>query len=308
MTKNLFTTPVLFCIFNRLDTAKQVFSLIQKIKPEHLYIASDGPRKNQVKDEMIKVQAVRDYVLNNIDWPCKVKTLFREENLGCNTAITGAITWFFQQEEQGIILEDDCLPTLSFFTYCEELLDKYKDDKNIYHIAGYTPIEDEKIFTESDYGFACVANVWGWATWRRAWQCYSAEITNRAVLHQKLTKIFSRRLPRMYFEYIMRKNYITWDYLWTFSVIRNDAICITPYKNMVLNIGMNGSATHDAGIDDTNKNSYELTFPLRHPKWNGMEWNADLNNELAAGAKHILRRTISKSLSKTWKLLSRELK
>lgn len=111
---NNFNTPVLFLIFNRLDTTKQVFSVIQKVKPKKLYIASDGPRNSRGGEKEI-VNSVREYVLDNINWDCEIKTLFRDENLGCKNAVSSAITWFFQNEEQGIILEDDCLPDLSFF-------------------------------------------------------------------------------------------------------------------------------------------------------------------------------------------------
>ena len=116
-------TAVLFLVFNRLDTSKQVFQAISQAKPPRLYVAADGARVSK-EGESEKVQAVRDYIMQNIDWKCEVKTLFRDENLGCKYAVSGAITWFFQNEEQGIILEDDCLPNQSFFWFCEELLER----------------------------------------------------------------------------------------------------------------------------------------------------------------------------------------
>src|SRR6056297_619848 len=123
-----FETPVLFLIFNRLDTTKQVFEEIRKAKPKQLFIAADGPRTKQEKE---KTDAVRKYVLDNIGWKCSVKKLFRNKNLGCKYAVSGAIDWFFENVEQGIILEDDCLPSQSFFRFCEELLEKYKDDERV---------------------------------------------------------------------------------------------------------------------------------------------------------------------------------
>jgi hypothetical protein len=129
-------TAVLFLVFNRLDVTKQVFQAIRQAKPPRLYIAADGARKNK-EGEAAKVIAVRDHVLESIDWDCEVKTLFREENLGCKYAVSGAIDWFFEQEEMGIILEDDCLPSQSFFWFCEELLLRYKGDMRVGHIAGY---------------------------------------------------------------------------------------------------------------------------------------------------------------------------
>ena len=120
-------TAVLFLVFNRLDTTKQVFEAIQQAKPPRLYVAADGARELKEGEAEI-VKAVREFVIQNIDWECEVKTLFREQNHGCKMAVSGAIDWFFANEEKGIILEDDCLPSQSFFWFCEELLYKYKDD------------------------------------------------------------------------------------------------------------------------------------------------------------------------------------
>ena len=126
-------TAVLFLVFNRPDTTRQVFEAIRKAKPPRLYVAADGPREDHPGEDE-KVREIRDYVMNNIDWDCEIKTLFRDKNLGCKYAVSGAITWFFENEEMGIILEDDCLPSQSFFWYCEELLKKYKDIDTIMHI------------------------------------------------------------------------------------------------------------------------------------------------------------------------------
>ena len=144
-------TAVLFLIFNRLDTTKQVFEEIRKAKPPRLYIAADGPRENK-EGEKEKVGAVRKYVLENIDWNCEVKTLFRDKNLGCGKAVSQAITWFFENEEMGIILEDDCLPSQSFFWFCEKLLKKYNKEKRIMLITGTSYLFNE-IERKEDYFF-----------------------------------------------------------------------------------------------------------------------------------------------------------
>lgn len=125
------TIPVLFLVFNRIDTTKQVFGAIRDAKPPRLYIAADGARAD-MEGEYEKTEIVRNYVLENIDWKCDVKTLFRKSNLGCKYAVSDAISWFFAQEEMGIILEDDCLPNLSFFWYCENLLLRYRDESGAY--------------------------------------------------------------------------------------------------------------------------------------------------------------------------------
>ncbi len=128
-------TPILFLTFNRLEETKQVFNEIKKYGPSKLYLASDGPRKNKEGEREI-VKKIREYILDNITWPCKVKILFRHKNLGCKYAVSSAIDWFFKNERRGIILEDDCLPSQSFFRFCEEMLTKYKNDREIMQISG----------------------------------------------------------------------------------------------------------------------------------------------------------------------------
>jgi len=128
-------TPVLFIIFNRLATTKRVFGAIRQAKPERLFIAADGPR-HRCSGEEQKVRAVRDYVLGHIDWECQVKTLFSDKNLGCQKGPVTAIDWFFENESEGIILEDDCVPDPSFFRYAEEMLDRYRDDERVMVISG----------------------------------------------------------------------------------------------------------------------------------------------------------------------------
>ena len=129
-----YSTPILFLIFNRPDTTRIVFNRIREIRPERLYVAADAPREGRAKEIVLCEEARR--IIDDVDWPCEVKTLFRDRNLGCKQAISSALTWFFEQEERGVILEDDCLPDLSFFPFCEELLERYKDDERIGHIGG----------------------------------------------------------------------------------------------------------------------------------------------------------------------------
>ena len=167
-------TAVLFLVFNRLDTTRRVFEAIRKAQPPRLYIAADGARVGK-HGEAEKVQAVRDYTMKNIDWKCEVKTLFRDQNLGCKYAVSGGISWFFEQEEQGIILEDDCLPSQSFFWFCEELLERYADDEQIFIITGYN--KQQRWHPEIyDYFFSNFGGIWGWASWRRAWAHFDGDM------------------------------------------------------------------------------------------------------------------------------------
>src|SRR3990170_8789823 len=165
-------TAVLFLIFNRPDTAEQVMKVLQLAKPSKFYISADGPRSH-VKGEAELCIQTREAVLNLINWDCKVFTLFKDTNLGCAKAVAGAIDWFFSTEEMGVVLEDDCLPDPSFFSFCYTLLDHYKDDNRIMHISGFNDQPIHKL--DSTYYFSNYPRIWGWATWRRAWKFYEIE-------------------------------------------------------------------------------------------------------------------------------------
>jgi len=165
-------TAILFLIFNRPETASQVFKKIRLARPPRLYVACDGPRNNHSTDiEMVRL--TRDLV-TKVDWPCNIKTLFRDHNLGCKKAVSSAIDWFFEKEEQGIILEDDCVPHLDFFNFCEKLLNYYKNDKRVFTITGVN-FQNEKWRGEASYYFSKFNHCWGWATWKRSWSFYQGE-------------------------------------------------------------------------------------------------------------------------------------
>lgn len=256
-------TPVLFLIFNRLETTKKILEEIKKAKPKQLFIAADGPRNI---DEKKKTDAIRKYVLKNVDWRCDVKTLFREKNLGCKYAVSSAITWYFENVEEGIILEDDCLPSQSFFRFCQEMLEKYKDNQKVMHVSG-TNIEGTSKIKE-DYFFSDTFNVWGWATWRRAWKNYDVEMKSwkkswlKALSRRKTGIINMLRYLRI--NWLTYKGGIdTWDYQWDFSCLINDGVSIVPKKNLISNIGV-GGGTHNTNYNDSKKIiSNELTFPIK---------------------------------------------
>lgn len=267
---NNFNTPILFLVFNRLDTTKQVFSAIQKAKPKKLYIASDGPRNNKEGEREI-VESVRDYVLSNIDWECEIRTLFRENNLGCKVAVSSAIDWFFENEEEGIIIEDDCLPDLSFFQFCQELLEKYRNDERVAIISGNN-FNDKKI-GEADYYFKRIPHIWGWATWKRVWDKYDVNMSQYVEFkkNNKIKEIWSNKKVQRYWNYIFSEvlngSIDTWDYQLTFCCFNNNLLNICPNKNLVKNIGFNNNATNTflkiKGINDLEFNS--ISFLLRHP-------------------------------------------
>lgn len=279
MPPSLLNTAVLFLVFNRLDTTKQVLEAIREAKPPRLYIAADGARSSHEGEDK-KVQAVRDYIMSKIDWECEVNTLFREQNLGCKIAVSGAIDWFFENEEMGIILEDDCLPSQSFFWYCEELLNKYKDSEDIYLISG-DGRATKKFPLEEDYAFIKYATIWGWASWKSKWEKYDVEMKTWPYNSKPLIKRISnikgtQRYWFNSFSAVYDNKIDTWDYQFSYLLLSDNAKCIVPKYNLIKNIGFGEDATHTYDINSTNANqeTFEITFALRHPK------NTDFNEKL----------------------------
>jgi len=267
--------PILLITFNRLDTVKKVFETIAQVSPTRLYISSDGPRHGNL-DDPDSIHAVRNYLNSSITWDCEVKTLFHSENLGCGIAPAQAITWFFEHEPMGIILEDDCLPSLSFFSYCQDLLHRYENDERIFCISGHNPLGITKTKNNSSYYFTRVPHIWGWATWRRAWEKFSFKINNYDSF--KKNKVLSQIFPCWHnvqnfwidtFDKISKKtdSIDFWDYQWTYANFSNDSICIVPSRNMISNIGFDNNYTHtnDPSSFFNNQERYEINSII-HPK------------------------------------------
>jgi len=260
-------TAVLFLVFNRPDTTAQVFEAIRKAKPPRLYVAADGPREGRA-GEADRVAKVRE-IATAVDWPCEVKTLFREENLGCKYAVSGAITWFFEHEEQGIILEDDCLPSLSFFWFCEELLYEYKDDETVGQICGR--LEDINLLnfsTDHDYFLTSRGFIWGWATWKRSAIGFEVDWINEDRLWKLIYRIW--KSTDSYIEKSYRllnvlqvkcKAVCSWAYPWNIRQLIMGRKCILPTVNLVSNIGSGECATHTVGLID-NLPLMDISFPL----------------------------------------------
>jgi hypothetical protein len=263
-------TPVLYLVFNRLDTVKKTFPEIQKAKPKQLFIASDGPRKEKNGEKKI-VEEVRRYILSNIDWKCEVKTLFRKENLGCKYAVSGAIDWFFKNVEQGIILEDDCLPNQSFFRFCEEMLDKYKNEKKVMMVSGNNFIEEKTKNLKESYYFSRNAHIWGWATWKRAWKKYKVDLTKEEIAKIKNFKInfIEKYQLKKVIKYHKEKN-ATWDHQWQFALSHFNRLCIIPKINLVKNIGFEGEYTNTKPnkFDKRyfSREALEMQFPMKETK------------------------------------------
>jgi hypothetical protein len=265
-----FSTPILFLIFNRPEITQRVFEEIRMQKPKYLYVAADGARPHVVED-VEKCKATRALVIDGIDWDCEVKTLFRNENLGCGSAVSEAITWFFENVEQGIILEDDCLPHPSFFGYCEIVLERYKEDERVYGITGDN-FQNGIVRGNSSYYFSRYFHIWGWASWRRAWihYDYGLEQLEDFEKNKIITKIDKRKIFKSYwisiFEKTANKEIDTWDYQLQFSLWSSDGLIVTPNVNLISNIGFGEEATHTTGSSPLAKMDTKDIEKLVHPK------------------------------------------
>ena len=246
-------SPVLFVIFLREDTTRKVFERIREAKPPRLYVAADGPRPGR-PDDIEKCKATRS-IINEVDWDCEVKTLFREKNLGCGKGVSSAITWFFENEEQGIILEDDILPNKEFFQFCDEMLDLYKNDERIQLVAGYNAFFDGY---EAPYSYymSKFLPIWGWASWRRVWNTYNLDAAkiDKVEFLSKLKTRYSKPVYRHYksiFNMMSNHKNDTWDYQFFFNQIMFDRYSIIPFKNLTANIGCGtGDASHASSSTD----------------------------------------------------------
>ena len=261
-------SPVLFLVFNRPEVTRRVFKAIRAARPSRLYVAADGARADKA-GEVERVEEVRS-IATQIDWECEIHTLFREENLGCGKAVSQAITWFFENEPEGIILEDDCLPSKAFFRFCDELLEKYRDNEVVAHIGGCNPMA--KARTSNTFIFTQYNRIWGWATWARAWKHFDLEIKEWPKIRNRnlLSDIFPKRVSELYtqtFDRCYRGEVDTWDYQWLLCRLRI-GLAVCPEANLVSNLGFGDDATHTANSSSrfSDMKVGTLNFPLTTPK------------------------------------------
>ena len=245
-------TAVLFLVFNRPGVTAQVFEAIRNARPPRLYVAADGPRVDR-DGEAGRVAKVRE-IATAVDWPCELKTLFREKNLGCKSAVSGGISWFFEHEERGIVLEDDCLPHADFFTYCETLLERYETNERVSVITGNN-FQDGRQINEASYYFSKYNHCWGWASWRRAWKNYQGDLPfipawfDSSEWQIIVPDPVERRYWRKIFERVCAGKIDSWAYPWTASVWYKGGLTATPNVNLVSNIGFGPDSTHTASAD-----------------------------------------------------------
>ncbi|MDR0604737.1 MAG: hypothetical protein LBG80_10580 [Bacteroidales bacterium] len=261
--------PILFLIFNREDITLQSFASIKEYSPNRLYIAADGPRAEK-PGEYNLCEDTRNSVLKAIDWDCEIKKLFRDKNLGCTNAISSAITWFFENEEYGIIIEDDCLIHQDFYRLCEELLPKYRNEEKIMLITAQNHTPD--LIHANQLVFTNRAYIWGWASWRRAWDKMDMKLPKyKLITLIKQRGFFAACIIFFYYQSRSRKNpeRVLWDGRWSFSVSKNNGLCLSSNVNLSKNIGIEHGGTNypEGGIDIYAHIPFgKITWPLVLPQ------------------------------------------
>lgn len=257
---------VLLLVYRRPEATALCLDAIRQARPARLYIAADGPRSEEVREACMAARSVTE----QIDWPCNVTRLYRDTNLGPRLGVEQAIDWFFRHEEEGIILEDDCVPGADFFPYCEALLDRYREEERVMLVAGDRSFgyHDQ---TQFSYSFSRFPLVWGWATWRRAWKAYSYERFEPSDWSAVLTKaglpdaFIAQRLKA--YEALRNGSLEAWDYVWSFFVFSSGGLTCVPKVNLVTNVGFGPDAEHwkSASSQRANVAAQNLAWPLIHP-------------------------------------------
>lgn len=297
------STPIAFIIFNRPDTTARVFSEIAKAKPHKLLVVGDGPRSSR-PGEADRVAATRA-IIEKVDWPCEVLTNFSDVNLGCKKRVSSGIDWVFEQVEEAIILEDDCLPDPSFFHFCEEMLARYRHDQRIGMISGDN-FQFGRCYGGDSYYFSKYVHIWGWATWRDRW--HGAYDVNMA--HWPMVRD-NGRLPDLVFdkdeagywagifERVYQGGIDTWDYQWVFANWAEGRLSILPSVNLISNIGFGVDATHTTGISPlANLPTEPMQFPLVHPALRARNGSADRFSDRVCFRLPLWKRILGRVVSK----------
>jgi hypothetical protein len=260
-------TPVAFFIFKRPDTTRLVFEAIARARPKQLLVVADGPRN---AEEAALCAATRE-ITQTVDWDCDVLTNFSDTNLGLKYRVSSGLDWVFEQVERAIILEDDCVPDPSFFPFCVELLDRYRDDERVAHISGDNFLSG-KYEEKASYFFSRYVYVWGWATWRRAWRKFDVEMTlwNDPSVQSRVLDQFSNPKERTFWSKVWQQTSVgqinTWDYPWVFACMASGGLAVVPSVNLVSNIGFGPAATHTLHESSFGPvPSRSMPFPLIHP-------------------------------------------
>jgi hypothetical protein len=271
--------PVALIIFNRADTTARVLAEIAKARPAKLLVVADGPRADHPTDAE-KCLAARA-TIDRVDWDCEVLTNYSEVNLGCGARPSSGLNWVFENVAEAIILEDDCLPHPTFFPFCAELLERYRDDERVMMVSGDN-FQFGRKRTRYSYYFSRYTHTWGWATWRRAWRYFDREIKLWPALRETpwlLDTLGDERAAEYWGDLFDRMDQMpsVWDYQWAFACWSQSGLTILPNTNLISNIGWGEDATHTKLADNPSANipTSEMLFPLAHPPYVVRDREAD---------------------------------
>lgn len=260
--------PVVIFIYKRIDNLSEIFSSIRRYHPSKIFIISDGPKN---KDEKKMINITRKAAESMVDWECNIHRIYARKNLGLKKRFSSGINKVFQQVDQAIFIEDDCLPDPTFFQFCEDLLVKYANDERVMSISGNNFFSGKS--NNNSYSFSIYPHVWGWATWKRAWKKYDVDIENWPVIknNKLLNSIFSSTRLQLYWLLIFQLVYMgkisTWDYQWVFACLANNGFSINPSCNLVSNVGIDSESTNTKIKSKVFRYpTRPMKFPLVHPK------------------------------------------
>ncbi len=277
-------TAVLLAVFNRPDQTRRVFDAIRAARPKRLFVTADGPRPH-VQGDAARCEETRR-IATAVDWDCQVVTRFGATNLGVKQALSAGISWFFDQVEDGIILEDDCLPDATFFSFCAELLACYRDDEKIMQISGSNFLPAGTITPQNSYYCTAINDIWGWATWRRAWRHFDLDMPGYARFRSegRIQSYFGDRAiadwMQSYFDeaelYRDNERIGIWSSAWSYAMCREGGYTLAPSHNLVANIGIEGDATN-SGASFRLYDQYPVRSigPLQHPPTLEVDHEAD---------------------------------
>ena len=265
------STPVVLVMFNRPKTTRVVFESISQSRPKRMYIVSDGPRANRSGEKGL-VEECRA-IVSAVDWPCEIFTKYSDRNLGCKENVVQGLDWVFSQEDEVIILEDDCVPTSEFFEFCQEMLGRYRNEPSVGTISGSNLEDVSSLETNFSYWFSRYPKVWGWATWKRVWGQYEVDLSKfsrpdrHLLVRENVYADASRRYWDSKFDSVASGKVDTWDYQLAFMHFKNGLVSVIPSVNLISNIGFGHDATHTVSQPDASLNlaTGHLKWPLYGP-------------------------------------------
>lgn len=272
---------VLLLAFNRPDVTEIVLKATIEANPAKLYVVVDGPRHNRPDDQEL-CRAVQSIISRaRVSFPLISK--FRSENMGCGPGVADAISWFFENEPEGIILEDDCLPHPDFFHYCNWALQRYRKDRQVWHIAGNNFGAPPDLFSGRPFAFVALAQVWGWASWRDRWLAYEFDgnkLASEAEKHWRNWQIpnFAAKIKLERLREVAKRSH-TWDFQWQITVLNHNGLCLVPRSNMIINLGDGVDATHTLG-------DARCHLPWGHAEFDRNAWDSiNLDKTVASGVQ-----------------------